>query len=98
MVAGQALWKDGHKRLAVSCRDVARDPVRHEKEHRRALLADLSFPINVILLRDRWVILDGLHRLLKAYVNGHEMIAAKQALEKDIPLFRRRRSDPHHHP
>lgn len=91
-------WNDGSKKLAVSGRDVAEAPERHRAEYERAMAADLSFPINVILLRGRWVIMDGLHRLLKAWMCGHEMIVAKQAREQDIPLFSRKWSDPHHHP
>jgi len=91
-------WKDGATRLAVSGLDVAGNPGRYPAEYERTLAADLSYPINVILLRSRWVIMDGVHRLLKAWICGHDTILAKQAQEQDIPLFHRHWSDPHHHP
>ena len=91
-------WSDGPKEQAISGRDVANDPERHRDHYERAMAADLSCPINVIWLRGRWVIMDGVHRLLKAWLCGHETIMAKQAREQDVPLFNRRRTDPHHHP
>jgi hypothetical protein len=56
-------WKDGHIKLSVSPRDVAQDPERYRTEYERTIAADLSFPISIIFLRGRWVIMDGLHRL-----------------------------------
>lgn len=91
-------WKDGAKRMAVSGRDIIDDPKRYRAEYERTMAADLSYPINVILVRGRWVILDGVHRLLKAWIRGHDTILAMQAHERDIPLFSRHWSDPHHHP
>lgn len=91
-------WSDGPNELVVCGRDVANDPERHREHYERALAADLSCPINVIWLRGRWVIMDGVHRLLKAWLCSYETILAKQAREEDIPLFSRRRTDPHYHP
>lgn len=72
-------WKDGHRQLALRPCDVAADPQRYPVDYERAMTADLSCPINVIYLRGRWVVMDGLHRLLKAWMCGHEMILTKQA-------------------
>ena len=91
-------WKDGHKKLALSPRRVAADPERYRAEYERAMAADLSCPINVIFLSGRWVIMDGLHRLLKAWLCGYDTILTKQAHEQDIPLFIRKPTDPHNHP
>jgi hypothetical protein len=91
-------WKDGHRKLALRPHDVAADPERYLAEYERAMAADLSCPINVIYLRGRWVIMDGLHRLLKAWMCDHETILAKQALEQHIRLFSRKPTDPSNHP
>lgn len=91
-------WKDGRRKLAVSGRDVASDPGRYRLEYERTMAADLVYPINVILLGGRWVIMDGVHRLLKAWLLGRETIDAKQAREDDIPLFSREWFEPHNHP
>ena len=91
-------WKDDQKQLTVRPRDVEQNPERNPAHYDRAMAAYLSWPINVIFLRGRWVIMDGLHRLLKASLHGHTTIMAKQAHEQDIPLFRRNANDPSNHP
>lgn len=67
-------WKDGQQKLALRPREVAANPKRFQADYQRAMTGDLSRPINVIYLRGRWVVMDGLHRLLKAWMCGHEMI------------------------
>jgi len=91
-------WNDGARKLAVCGRDVAADPERYAAEYRRTLAADLSYPINVIWLRDRWTIMDGVHRLLKAHLLRRSTILAKLAYSDDIPLFSRQWWEPHNHP
>lgn len=91
-------WNDGRRKLALRPHDVAANPERHPVDYKRVAAADLSCPINVIYLRGRWVIMDGLHRLLKAWMYDHETILAKQALEHHIPLFSRSPTDPSNHP
>jgi hypothetical protein len=84
--------------LAVSGRDVATEPDSHRAEYERTMAADMSYPINVIWLNGRWTIMDGVHRLLKAYLSGHDTILAKLAHTDDIPLFGRQWWEPHNHP
>ncbi|HVX42481.1 MAG TPA: hypothetical protein VHC49_01275 [Mycobacteriales bacterium] len=91
-------WKDRAGRPTISGSDVAARPADHPEEYRRTMAADLSYPINVILLNDRWVVMDGLHRLLKARILGESTILAKQARPADIPKFSRAWWEPHHHP
>lgn len=91
-------WDDRPQDLAVSGRDVAAHPERHPVEYHRTMAADLGCPINVIWLKDRWVIMDGLHRLLKASLLGHDTILAKQAFPCDVPNFSREWWEPHNHP
>jgi hypothetical protein len=55
----------GDRRFAVTPNEVRADPERHEAHWRRALDAELAFPID-LLRRERLIILDGVHCLLKA--------------------------------
>jgi hypothetical protein len=48
-------------------RDVLKDRDVHTAEFARTMKADTAFPIDIAFHRDRWVILDGVHRLLKLY-------------------------------
>lgn len=78
--------------------EVANEPGRFAVAYDRAMRADLRYPINVIWLRDRWVALDGLHRLLKASIRGDSTITAKTAHLVDLPLFQCAADEPHNHP
>jgi len=78
--------------------EVASNPTAFADEYSRTMCADLSYPINVIWLRNRWVVLDGLHRLLKARALTHATITAKTAHMRDLPLFRRATDELHNHP
>ena len=46
--------------------------------------ADLSYPIHGIEWKGRYLILDGIHRLMKAKQLGHVFIKAKTLTEQDI--------------
>lgn len=55
--------------------------IRNEKgttEHRKKVNeASLEYPIVIIFHREKWVILDGIHRLVKAYELGDETMNCK---------------------
>jgi hypothetical protein len=58
-------WRVGERRFAVTPTQVRHAPERYAAHWRRMLDADLGYPID-LLQRDRLIILDGVHRLLKA--------------------------------
>jgi hypothetical protein len=68
-------WKyDGHH-FAVTPNDVRADRVQYAEHWQRMLTADLAFPIHLAeTAPDRWTILDGVHRLLKADVLRHTQV------------------------
>ena len=68
-------WRDGDRYFAVSPNEVRQAPDRYAMQWRRVLDADLDVPID-LLARDRLVVLDGVHRLLKADVLGMRAITA----------------------
>lgn len=47
--------------------------------------ADLNFPIEVLEHRDRLLILDGVHRLVKAYKQGDKKIKARIIPREKLP-------------
>lgn len=69
-------WRVGERRFAVTPNQVRLVPERHAAHWRRVLDADLDYPID-LLQRDRLIILDGVHRLLKADVLGMRTITAR---------------------
>lgn len=62
----------------VTPRQVAADPVTYRAQYERTLAADLRHPIDVVHRPDnRLTILDGVHRLLRAYLEHHSTITAR---------------------
>jgi hypothetical protein len=68
-------WRVGDRWFAVTPNQVRRDPVSYPEQWRRTLAADLRYPIQLIERR-RLVVMDGVHRLLKADLLGLERIRA----------------------
>ena len=69
-------WREGDRAFAVSPAQVRADPRRYADHWRSTLEADLRHPL-VLVRRERSVVLDGLHRLLKAYHFGWIRIATQ---------------------
>jgi hypothetical protein len=68
-------WRHGDRVFAITPNQVRDDPERFVVQWRRVLDADLDYPIN-LLERNGLVLLDGVHRLLKADVLEMPTISA----------------------
>jgi hypothetical protein len=61
------LWQLEGERFKVTPHQVAETPMNFRAHYQRVMDADLDFPINLVAYRGRLVVLDGIHRLLKAH-------------------------------
>ncbi|GAA1558362.1 hypothetical protein GCM10009804_13940 [Kribbella hippodromi] len=61
------LWQFDGDRFKVTPHQVAETPMNFRAHYQRVMDADLDFPINLVAYRGRLVVLDGMHRLLKAH-------------------------------
>jgi hypothetical protein len=61
------LWQLEGERFKVTPHQVAETPMNFRAHYQRVMDADLDFPINLVAYRGRLVVLDGLHRVLKAH-------------------------------
>ncbi len=74
----EVCWFGGPRNILPTCRSIA--------EHARDIYeADLSYPI---ILSPKGDVLDGMHRICKAYLQGLEEIDAVQLLEMPAPRGR----------
>ena len=74
-------WRSANGPFTLTPNEVRRSPAAHAAQWKRTLDADLGYPIH-LLQRDRLVVLDGVHRLLKADVNDLPSIAAHVVIEE----------------
>jgi hypothetical protein len=65
---------DRGERWSVTPWDVINKSEGSKKEQEKTEKADLSYPIDILHNKDRWLILDGIHRLTKAYIQGDKKI------------------------
>ena len=85
------LGADGGK-SNLKPRDVIKFPKKYSVEYKRVMDCDLEFPIHVMRNRykqgSRLVILDGLHRLMKAYTLGETEIKTHILPRSKIPFIK----------
>lgn len=65
--------------------DVIDSPDTYPKEYKRTMNADLSYPIDIMENKGRWLILDGLHRLMKATIAGLGKVQVRKVSHNYIP-------------
>lgn len=77
------LWEKGVYDLKPV--EVLLRPEDHKVECERTMRADLRFPIDIMENKGRWLILDGLHRLMKAYFLGMKKVQVRKVPREFIP-------------
>ena len=58
--------------------DVINYSEKFKEEYDRTMKSDLTYPIDIMKNKGRWLILDGLHRLVKAKILGKREIKIRE--------------------
>jgi|SRR3989344_152479 len=61
------------------------NPKKYNEEYGRTMKSDLSYPIDIMQNKGRWLILDGLHRLMKAKILGMKKVKVRKIPRSEIP-------------
>lgn len=69
----------------LASREIIEHPEEYKEEYERTLKADLKYPIDIMENKGKWLILDGLHRLMKAYVSGSKSVSVRIIPREKIP-------------
>ena len=72
------IWPHDGQPYAITPAQVMAAPDKHTVEFARIIRADLGFPIDVIRHKDRWMILDGVHRLSRAVTSGMNLVSVRE--------------------
>jgi hypothetical protein len=78
-------WTTGERWYDLKPIDVINNRSRYTKEYERTLNSDLEYPIDIMMNKSRWTILDGMHRLLKAKILGLEKVTVRKIPISEIP-------------
>lgn len=81
------IWSKPDGYYDVNPREVIEDPDHYPEEYERTMHADANYPIDIMFWRQRWLILDGLHRLMKQAIQGKEVIQVRKIPEAAIPII-----------
>lgn len=69
----------------LPAREVIENRQDNKREYERTMQADTSHPIDIMFWRGRWLILDGLHRLVKQAIEGKGTVKVRKIPESAIP-------------
>ncbi len=79
-------WEhDNGERYTVTPRDVLERNSGTTKEYEAVVKADIKYPIDIYYNKDKWLILDGLHRLVKLYEAGAIEVAVRIITNDKLP-------------
>jgi len=67
--------------------DVMNHKEAYPAEYQRILRADTTFPLDIMFWKNRWLLLDGLHRLVKLSLEGKSTIKVRKVPTSMIPLI-----------
>jgi hypothetical protein len=80
-------WREKGELFVVTPNQVRDRPGKHLEQWARALTADLDSPVHITERHCQMVILDGIHRLLKADIFGRDTIPARRVPASALPLI-----------
>jgi len=87
-------WRRDGVWFQVTPREFMAHPEAHPEHADRVAKADLSYPLHVVLRHQRWLILDGVHRLVKAEMLGLRDVVVSTLAPADIAKIARHPSRP----
>ena len=61
----------------LKSRKIIENPKEYKEEYERTMNADMQYPIDIMENKGRWLILDGLHRLMKAYIQRKKKVRVR---------------------
>lgn len=83
------IWSKPDGYYDVKPSEVIEHPDLHPEEYERTMQADTSYPIDIMFWRERWLILDGLHRLMKQSIEGVKTVRVRKIPESAIPQIQK---------
>ncbi len=78
---------DGYYDLTPN--EVLTDQEKYKEEFKRIMESDLSHPLDIMFWKGRWLMLDGLHRLVKAKELDYKKVKVRKLNRNHIPLIKK---------
>jgi hypothetical protein len=71
------MWAFEGRPFVLTPREVAQNPQAFGEQYARTQAADPRFPLHLLERPGRLTVLDGMHRLLRAHLQGHREVLVK---------------------
>ncbi|MCL5733733.1 MAG: ParB N-terminal domain-containing protein, partial [Patescibacteria group bacterium] len=81
------LWGKDNESWNLTPWDVIEMVPGSRSQRKRVMNVDMKYPILVLKKNGKWLIVDGVHRLVRAYINGQKTIPAKIVTEGLIERY-----------
>jgi|SRR3989344_4640198 len=78
-------WNTKNSYYDLTPNEVINNPIKFKDEYDRTMKADLSHPIDIMKNKGKLLILDGLHRLVKAKISGYKKVSVRKIPRLEIP-------------
>lgn len=65
--------------------EIINNPDKYKEEYERTMKTNLDYPIDIMRNKGRWLILDGLHRLMKSKILGLKKVKVRKIPRSEIP-------------
>ncbi len=82
-------WRKPKGFYDLSPNQVLTEQDKYRDEFERTMKADLKYPLDIMFWKNRWLLLDGLHRLVKAKYLGMEKVKVRKIPQEAIPLIKK---------
>lgn len=83
------LWEHQGEEYSVTPRQAIEDPESHPSHFRDIIESDTSHAIDIMWWKNRWVILDGVHRLAKLIAEGESEVRVRKVPHSAIPSIKK---------
>ncbi|MFC1625244.1 hypothetical protein ACFL15_02635 [Patescibacteria group bacterium] len=68
---------------------VIEKPDKYPERNKRIMESNLKYPLDIMFWKGRWLLLDGLHRLVKAKMMGQKTVKVRKIPLEAIPLIKK---------
>lgn len=82
-------WNTSNGYYDLTPNQVLTNSQKYKEEFERIRNTDLSYPLDIMYYKNRWLLLDGLHRLVKAKQMGSEKIKVRKIPVGYIPQIKK---------
>lgn len=79
-------WSDGNQPYNLTAREVISNPDKYPEHLERLQNCDTTYPIDIMKnLQGKWLILDGLHRLVRLVMEANKSVKVRKLSRELIP-------------